>query len=161
MAEDRIEVQRNVPVPASVIFEILSDPDGHVMIDSAGMLMSAEGDPVRAVGDRFTVFMDREALNDFPLGEYQVEVEIITFEQDREIAWKINSILEPPLGHTFGYRVEEGAGSDGRTLVTSYYDWSNIHPDWRAADIMPVISEAAIRATLGVLDRTARRRAAA
>jgi hypothetical protein len=39
-------------------------------------------------------------------------------------------------------------------MVTSYYDWSGIHPKWRDADIFPVISESALRATLGILART-------
>jgi hypothetical protein len=43
------------------------------------------------------------------------------------------------------------------TLVTSYYDWSNISQEWRDAGIFPVISEGAIRATLGILDRTVTR----
>ena len=33
------------------------------------MLMSASGDRVGAVGDEFVVHMDRDALNDYPLGE--------------------------------------------------------------------------------------------
>jgi hypothetical protein len=39
-------------------------------------------------------------------------------------------------------------------LVTSYYDWSSIHPHWREAGIFPIISEGALRATLGILART-------
>ena len=38
--------------------------------------------------------------------------------------------------------------------MTSYYDWSDIAPEWREAGIFPVISETALRATLGILDRT-------
>ena len=46
-------------------------------------------------------------------------------------------------------------GIDGEgTLVTSYYDWSNIDPVWREAGIFPILSEGALRATLGILDRT-------
>ena len=41
--------------------------------------------------------------------------------------------------------------------MTSYYDWSSIHPDWKAAGIFPVISEGALRATLGILARTVAR----
>ena len=41
--------------------------------------------------------------------------------------------------------------------MTSYYDWSQIDPVWREAGIFPVISELAIRATLGIHDRTVRR----
>ena len=71
---ERIEVQRRMPVPAHTIFEVLCDPIGHVDIDSSGMLMDATGSPVQAAGDSFVVHMDREALNDYPLGEYDVTV---------------------------------------------------------------------------------------
>jgi hypothetical protein len=43
------------------------------------------------------------------------------------------------------------------TLVTSYYDWSTIDPHWREDGIFPVISEGALRATLGILARTVAR----
>ncbi len=53
------------------------------------MLMQASGDPVAKAGDTFVVHMDREALNGYPLGLYDVTVEIITFEPDQEIAWTV------------------------------------------------------------------------
>jgi hypothetical protein len=152
---ERMEVSRLMPVDAAAVFALLCDPQGHVDIDSTGMLMDATGDPVAGVGDQFVVHMDREALNDYPLGLYDVTVTIVTFEQDRDISWKIDGQIKPPIGHTYGYRLEP---TDGGTLVTSYYDWSNIDPVWREAAIFPIISEAALRATLGVLDRTVRRR---
>ena len=151
MTTDRMEVGRAIAAEPSEIFAVLSDPDGHVRIDSSGMLMSAEGEPARAVGDNFVVHMDREALNDYPLGLYDVTVEIVTYEQDREIAWTILGQLEPPIGHVYGYRLEP---IDGGAMVTSYYDWSDIHPQWREADIFPILSEGALRATLGILART-------
>jgi hypothetical protein len=52
----------------------------------------------------------------------------------------------------YGYTLEPA--EDGGTLVTSYYDWSNIDPQYRDAGIFPVISETALRATLGILERT-------
>ncbi|MBO0835885.1 MAG: polyketide cyclase, partial [Actinobacteria bacterium] len=137
------------------IFAVLRDPQGHVEIDSSGMLQSAEGEPVTKVGDTFVVHMDREALNDYPeLGRYDVTITIVAFEPDREIAWNVLGQMRPPIGHVYGYRLEPAV--DG-TLVTSYYDWSDIHPDWRAAGIFPVISEGALRATLGILARTVAR----
>jgi len=153
---ERFEVARWMPSDAAAIFAVLTDPQGHVDIDSTGMLMDATGDPVRAAGDQFVVHMDREALNDYPLGRYDVTVTIVTYEQDRDISWKIDGQLKPPIGHTYGYRLEPA--EEGGTLVTSYYDWSDIDPFWREADIFPIISEGALRATLGVLDRTVRRR---
>ncbi len=156
MATERIEVQRTIEVDPATIFAVLRDPQGHVAIDSSGMLQSAEGEPVTKAGDSFVVHMDRESLNDYPeLGKYDVTVSITVFEPDREIAWKVLGRLRPQIGHVYGYRLEPAA--DGGTLVTSYYDWSDIHPDWRAADIFPIISEGALRATLGILARTVRR----
>ena len=152
---DRIEVQRTVPADPHQIFAVLTDPIGHVAIDSAGMLMDATGRTVTAVGDEFVVHMDREALGDRPLGHYDVTVSITAFEADREIAWTIvGGIAKPPIGHLYGYRLEP---VDGGTLVTSFYDWSDIDPVWRERDIFPVISEAALKATLGILERVVRR----
>ncbi len=151
MSDERMEVQRLIAAEPSAIFGVLSDPQGHVAIDSSGMLMSADGDPVSAVGDSFVVHMDREALNDYPLGLYDVTVTITALEPDREIAWTILGQLRPQIGHIYGYRLE---AADGGTLVTSYYDWSDIDPKWREAAIFPVIPESALRATLGILART-------
>jgi hypothetical protein len=151
---ERIEVQRMIPAEASRIFALLRDPQGHVTIDSSGMLMDASGDPATRVGDTFVVHMDREALNDYPLGLYDVTVVITAFEPDREIAWTIEGQIRPQIGHVYGYTLEP---TDGGTLVTSYYDWSNIDPQWKEANIFPVMSELALRGTLGVLDRTLRR----
>jgi hypothetical protein len=154
MATERIEVQRTIPAEPSAIFAVLCDPEGHVTIDSSGMLMSASGEPVRAVGDTFVVHMDREALNDYPLGRYDVTVNITELIPDREIAWTIEGQIKPQIGHVYGYRLDP---VDEGTLVTSFYDWSGIDETWKSADIFPVIPESALRATLGILDRTVRR----
>ena len=152
-----IETHRTIPAPAADIFALLCDPQGHVAIDSSGMLQDADGDPVRAVGDSFVVHMDRESLNDFPqLGKYDVTVSITEFERDRLISWTVLGQIQPPIGHVYGYRLQP-ADDAAATVVTSFYDWSNIDPKWREAGIFPVLSEGALRATLGVLDRTVRR----
>ena len=149
---ERLEVQRTIAADPPAVFRVLCDPQGHVAIDSSGMLMSADGEPVAAVGDSFVVHMDREALNDYPeLGRYDVTVTITRFVADREIAWTILGQIRPQIGHVYGYMLEPAA--DG-TLVTSYYDWSSIDPTWKQAGIFPVLSEGALRATLGILDRT-------
>ncbi len=153
---DRIEVQRTIAAPAADIFAVLCDPQGHVAIDSSGMLQDAEGDPVRAAGDSFVVHMDREALNDFPLGRYDVTVHIRDFDPARLISWTVIGQIKPNIGHIYGYRLDPEPGSAG-TLVTSFYDWTDIDPQWREAGIFPVMSELALRATLGILDRTVRR----
>jgi hypothetical protein len=148
---ERFEVQRAIAAEPAAIFAVVTSPEGHVAIDASGMLMSGSGDPITEAGQAFVIHMDREALNDYPLGLYDVTVRFVTFEQDREVAWQIESTMDPPITHVYGYRLEP---IEGGTLVTSYYDWSDLHPVWREADIFPVIPESALRATLGILART-------
>lgn len=152
---ERLEVTRHIPAPAADVFAVLCDPQGHVAIDATGMLQGATGSPVTAPGDTFVVHMDRESLGDVPeLGRYDVTVTIRDHEPDRLISWTVLGRIRPQIGHVYGYRLEP---VEGGTDVTSFYDWSEIHEDWRAAGIFPVVSELALKATLGILDRTVRR----
>ena len=149
---ERFEAEREIAASAGDVFRVLCDPSGHVAIDSSGMLMSADGDPVKAVGDSFVVHMDRESLGDYPLGLYDVTVTITKYEPQALIEWTISGVIQPPIRHLYGYRLEPL--DDSRTLVTSYYDWSEIAEQYRDKGIFPVIPEAALRATLGILART-------
>jgi hypothetical protein len=155
---ERIEIQRTIAAPAPDIFAVLCDPQGHVAIDASGMLQDADGAPVTAAGDSFVVHMDRAALNDFPeMGRYDVTVQITDFEQDRLISWTVLGQIRPQIGHVYGYRLAPNDDDDASTVVTSFYDWSQIDQKWRDLNIFPVVPESALRATLGILDRTVRR----
>ena len=147
---DRIEVTRPIPARAADVFDIVRSPAGHVAIDASGMLQSFTGEPAEKVGDTFVIHMDRESLNDFPLGKYDVTVHIITFEKDREIAWNLGEDIGVP--HFYGYRLDPG--EDGIMNVTSYYDWSKVTGELR--DRFPIVPDTALRATLGILERTVR-----
>ena len=147
---DRIEVTRPIPAPPSVIFDIVRSPAGHVAIDASGMLQDFTGEPAEKVGDTFVIHMDRESLNDFPLGKYDVTVRIITFVRDEEIAWDLGP--DVPVAHRYGYRLAPGA--DGVTDVTSYYDWSEVTGELK--ERFPIVPDSALRATLGILERTVR-----
>ena len=152
---ESIEAERFIPASAADIFAVLCDPQGHVAIDASGMLQDADGDVVEAAGDTFVVHMDRESLNDIPdYGKYDVTVTIEDFERDRLISWSILGKVRPGMGHTYGYRFEP---TDGGTLVTSFYDWSNVSQDWKDSGIFPVVSVTNLSGTLGILDRTVRR----
>lgn len=155
-AEYRLEARRVIGATPDRVFAVLCDPDGHVAIDSSGMLQSAEGPVVTAEGDRFVVHMDRESLGDYDMGEYDVTVIITRFEPDAEIAWTIDGTIKPAIGHTYGYRLIPLDGGD-RTEVVSYYDWADAHPDWRDSGVLPVLDASALKATLGILDRAVRR----
>ena len=147
---DRIEVTRPIPAPPSAIFDILRSPAGHVAIDASGMLQSFSGDPAEKVGDTFVIHMDRESLNDIPMGKYDVTVHIIAFDRDKEIAWNLGP--DVPVPHFYGYRLEPG--EDGITNVTTYYDWSKVQGELK--ERFPIVPESALRATLGILERTVR-----
>ncbi|MET1073316.1 MAG: YbhB/YbcL family Raf kinase inhibitor-like protein [Umezawaea sp.] len=155
---ERIEVSRLIPAPADAIFAVLTDPKGHVDIDASGMLMDAVGDPVAQVGDRFVARMDREALGDVPLGKYEIDVVITKLTRDEEIAWTVEGRTLANVRHVYGYRL---AAAENGTLVTSYYDWSEIDETWKARNVFPVVPESALKATLGILERTVRKRTAA
>jgi hypothetical protein len=149
VTSDRIEVTRPIPASPAAIFEILRSPAGHVAIDASGMLQDFTGEPAEKVGDTFVIHMDRESLNDIPLGRYDVTVHIIAFERDKEIAWDLQPIVQVP--HFYGYRLD--SGEDGITNVTSYYDWSKAVEH---KERFPIVPESALRSTLGILERTVR-----
>ena len=145
---DRIEVPRTIAASAADIFAVLCDPQGHVAIDSSGMLQDADGGRVRS----FVVHRSRsEELPD--LGKYDVAVDH-------------SRVREGPadIGRSSARSVHRSAtstvtgSSQPQTTPSSRRctDWTNgsgVRPT-----SSPVISEGALRATLGV--STARPRAA-
>jgi hypothetical protein len=157
MPPARIETVRLVAAPPAAIFKLLCDPAGHVAIDSSGMLQSADGPPVTAVGDSFIVHMDRESLNDRPLGKYDVTVTITRFEPDAGIEWTVSAFGRPGIGHLYGYELQP---DEGGTRVLSYYDWSQVPASPQRDKLFPVVPEFALRATLGILARTVEQPAA-
>jgi hypothetical protein len=150
---ERFEVQRTIPVEPAIIFDIVRDPSGHVTIDASGMLQAYTGEPAGGAGDTFVIHMDRESLGDLPMGKYDVTVTITNYEENRFITWEISGEGFPSLGHYYGYKLEP---VDEGTLVTSIYDWSGVDEKWRAGLAWPIIPESALKATLGILERTAR-----
>ena len=151
MTDERLSVSRIIEASPAAVYAVLTDPRGHVAIDASGMLMSAEGDVVTAVGDRFVVHMDREALGDFPMGHYDVTVVITALVPDETVEWTIEGTVKPYIRHLYGYSV---APHEQGSLVTSYYDWSDAREDIKAAGIFPVIQASSLKATLGILART-------
>jgi hypothetical protein len=156
VAEERFEVQRTIPADASAIFSVITSPEGHVAIDASGMLQSASGEPARKEGDSFVIHMDRESLGDLPMGKYDVIVTFTAFEPDRFVTWEVSGEGFPSIGHYYGYRLEP---SEGGTVVTSIYDWSAVQPEWKPEGVWPIIPESALKATLGILERTVRAQA--
>jgi hypothetical protein len=83
-----------------------------------------------------------------------VIVTITGYEQDRYISWEVSGENFPSIGHYYGYRLEPT--DDGQTVVTSIYDWSAVKDEWKPEGTWPIIPEASLKATLGILERTVR-----
>lgn len=109
--------------------------------------MGSSSSPVSGVGDTFVVHMDREALNDYDLGLYDMTVTVTKFEHDRLLEWQPSQ----SWAHVYGYRLDP---TEAGTVVTSYCDWSAVDQEWKDAGVFPVISEGTLRATLAIMDRT-------
>jgi hypothetical protein len=149
---ERFEVQRTIPADPATIFAVVSSPTGHVAIDATGMLQGSSGRAAQQEGDTFVIHMDRESLGDLPMGKYDVTVTITAYEQDRFITWEVSGPGFPSIGHYYGYRLEP---VDDGTLVTSIYDWSAVDEQWNRGDgTWPIVPELALKATLGILERT-------
>jgi hypothetical protein len=153
--EERISATRRIAAPAATIFAIVSDPAGQVAIDGSHMLVAAPGATrVAAVGDTFTMDMDREALGDLPLGRYQVLNTVTKIEADRLLEWNVGSAERGPIGHVYGYELVPAG--DGATDVTSYCDWSGISDAMRERIAhWPIVPKMALISTLEKLDALA------
>ena len=98
--------------------------------------------------------MDREALNDYPMGRYDVTVTITTFEQDREIAWTILGALRPADRPRLRLHARADRRGHARHLVLRLVDH---RPDVEGGRHLPGHLRGALRATLGILARTVAR----
>lgn len=128
MAESnqRVEVSRNIPAPADVIFAIIATPDRQKEFDGSDMLRGSDvTGMVTGVGEKFTMQMHR-------LGrDYAMINHIVEFEMNRRIAWEpapgdLDTAggdpekIGVPAGYQWGY-VLEPIG-DGGTHVTEFFD---------------------------------------
>ncbi|MET0460369.1 MAG: polyketide cyclase [Ilumatobacteraceae bacterium] len=153
--EERISATLRIAAPAAAIFAIVSDPAGQVAIDGSHMLVAApDAARLGAVGDSFSMDMDRDALGDLPLGKYQVLNTVTKFEQDRLLEWNVGSAERGPLGHVYGYALEPV--DEDVTDVTSYCDWSGISDAMRERIAhWPIVPKMALITTLDKLSALA------
>jgi hypothetical protein len=139
---ERLITTRRVPVSASRLFAILTDPQGHVDIDGSGMLVAkSAGERVRAVGDTFEIDMYRDHT-----GAYKVINTISKYEPDAVLEWRPGAPGRRAIGHVYGYELT-ALGPD-ETEVTSYYDWSAISDNWRKLNVFPVVTSEQLAASL-------------
>ena len=150
---ERLSVTRDLAAPVETIFDLLSDPQGHVRLDGSGMLVAtSEQSRLTAVGDTFVMDMDREPLGDVPWGRYTVRNTITRLVPGELIEWDVASVdHHKGLGHVYGYQLQ--ALADGGTRVTSYCDWSGLNPKLRDKLDFPVVPAEMMEQTLANLAR--------
>jgi uncharacterized protein YndB with AHSA1/START domain len=104
-----VSVERFIPVPPEVIFEVLADPSRHPVIDGSGTVRRVRRAPRRLEpGSRFGMSM-RLGL------PYPIRNRVVEFEENRLIAWC------HPGGHRWRYEL---VPHDGGTRVIETFDWS-------------------------------------
>jgi hypothetical protein len=136
-----VSATRRIGAPAHKLFEIVSNPAGHVQIDGSGMLVATpDARQLQEVGDTFGMDMDRAPLGDIPeMGKYKVRNTVTRIIPERLVEWTIGAEDRPSVGHVYGWQIEPV--SDTECDVTNYCDWTNI-PDemrsWRAWPVVPV-----------------------
>lgn len=152
---ERVSVTRRMPAAAADVFAVVSDPAGHVRIDSSGMLVAAaDATPITAAGETFDMDMDRTPLGDLPgVTDYRVTNTVTAFVLDRQFEWGVSPVGTPAYGYVYGYLIEpvEAEVCD----VTSYFDWSGLSEKRKArtAGRFPLIPVSTLAATLERLEQ--------
>jgi len=111
-----VEAYRVIGADAADIFELIADPARQPSWDGNDNLAdAAPGQRVRAVGDVFSTMLKMGSVR---------ENHVVEFEEGRRIAWRPAEPGEEPPGHLWRWTLEPL--SDGRTLVTHVYDWTQL-----------------------------------
>jgi hypothetical protein len=69
----------------------------------------------------------------------------------------IFDVVRSPTGHVAidaPGMLQDSTGEEAGTTRVSSDDWSTIAPEWKEANIFPIIPESALQATCGILART-------
>jgi hypothetical protein len=150
-----VSATRRIAAPAGELFQIVSNPAGHVDIDGSGMLEAApDARPLTAVGETFDMDMDRAPLGDIPnMGKYQVRNTVTQIIPDRLFEWGVGGADRPLFGHVYGWLIEPVG--DAECDVTNYCDWTNIPEEMRSRRAWPVVPVEMMQRSVENLDRIA------
>lgn len=110
LAARRTSASRIVTASPEQIFDVLTDPSKHPLIDGSGTVQSTGKTERLKMGSKFGMSMK---FNFLP---YRIGSTVVEFEEDRLIAWC-------HFGkHRWRYELEPQ--EDGTTRVTETFDWS-------------------------------------
>ncbi|WP_216205734.1 SRPBCC family protein [Amycolatopsis aidingensis] len=136
MGTRQVSATRTVSATPEQIFELLTDPAKHPLIDGSGSVLAARSQGPRRLelGSRFGMDMKMGA-------SYKILNTVVEFEENRLIAWRHFN------GHRWRWRLEPAG--DGVTRVTETFDWSTARiPLLISLSSFPKRNKAAIEKTL-------------
>jgi uncharacterized protein YndB with AHSA1/START domain len=117
-----ISLTRDIPAPATAVFDLLARPSKHPLIDGSGSVRKARsGGPDR-------LFLSARFGMDMRIGlPYRILNEVVEFEEGRRIAWRHFA------GHVWRYLLDpidvpagsDAAGRTGSTRLTEQFDPTN------------------------------------
>jgi uncharacterized protein YndB with AHSA1/START domain len=117
MGNKRVSESRVINAAPEEIFELLTDPRQHPVLDGSGTVRAARGSKRRlALGMKFGMDMRMSGA------PYRILNTVVEFEEGRLITWRHFS------GHR--WRWELKPLEDGTTEVTETFDWSTAHMPW-------------------------------
>ena len=107
-----VSAERTVAIPPHQIFDVLTDPSQHPVLDGSGMVQSSRRrNPKRLqLGSKFRMDMK---LGPLP---YRITNTVVEFEANRLIAWQHQG------RHRWRWELEPAAS--GGTRVRESFDWS-------------------------------------
>jgi hypothetical protein len=155
VSSDRVAATKRIAAPADRLFQIVSNPAGHVEIDGSGMLEAApDAQPLTAVGQTFDMDMDRTPLGDIPnMTKYKVRNTVTHIIPDRLVEWGVGSVDGPLIGHVYGWQIDPI--SESECDVTNYCDWTNLPEDMRSRRAWPIVPVQMLEQSVDNLERIA------
>jgi uncharacterized protein YndB with AHSA1/START domain len=123
-----VPVSRTIKAPADKLFDIITDPANHPVMDGSGMVREWAEGTASGVGDVFVMKMHRDDM-----GDYEMANHVIEYERGRRIVWEPVPHNAPnpeevePGKYRWGYELTPL--DDGSTLVTETFDCSR-SPQW-------------------------------
>ncbi|TSI11915.1 SRPBCC family protein [Brevibacterium aurantiacum] len=147
MTDTMITASRTLDASTDSIFDVLSNPENHALIDGSGMVQSDDKtDRITGVGQVFSMNMNWDKLG----GDYKTDNHVIGFEQNKLLAWKTAPSGKQPPGWEWVWELTP-QGPDA-TEVKVTYDWSAVTDKEILKKIsFPVIGQEALESSLGNL----------
>ncbi len=146
-SDTSITVSRDLDASAKALFDVLSLPAKHVLIDGSGFVRSDDhSDRITAVGQTFRMNMHGPQMG----GDYQTDNVVSGFVPDKLIAWKTAPAGNEPPGWEWMWELEPHGPNS--THVTLTYDWSKVTDKHLLSRIsFPLVPKSALEHSLARL----------